>query len=173
MRLYLVRHAIAEDLPEQFRFGDDLRALTAKGRSRFRRTAKRFARLGEPVRLICTSPLLRAAQTAELLAAAVGLDEVQVLDELRPDAAVDPLLARLAEIGAPSAALIGHKRLLRELAASLAHVDAGRIRFRRGAIARIDVRHIDDGASGRPLWWMAPSDDEVTPGLPLDEALSA
>ena len=173
MRLYLVRHAIADELPDELRFGDEQRALTAKGRSRFRRTAKRFARLGEGVDLVCTSPLLRSVQTAELLAGALGHDEVMVLDELRRDAAVEPLLARLGELSLPSIALVGHKRLLRELAASLAHVDADLIRFKRGSIARIDVRRMKTGADGKALWWLAPSDEEVTPGLPLDESVPA
>jgi phosphohistidine phosphatase len=170
VRLYLIRHAVAEDQPENMRFADPLRALTARGRRRFRRSARAFARLGEEVGLILSSPMLRSVQTAELLAAALRQDEVRVLDELRPDAGVPLLLERLSELGVESVALVGHKRLLCELAIVLAGVpfeDATRLRFKRGAIARIDVRKLSAAASGKPRWWLGPDGEPLRDGLPL------
>jgi phosphohistidine phosphatase len=171
VRLYLVRHAVAEEAAEGLRFADPLRALTARGRRRFRRSARVFARLGEDLDLIFSSPVLRAVQTAELLAGALRHDEVRVLDELRPDAAVPPLLARLSELEATSVALVGHKRLLCDLAVILAGVpleDAERLRLKRGAIARIDVRKLCADVSGKPRWWLGPSGESVRDGLPLE-----
>jgi phosphohistidine phosphatase len=147
MRLYLIRHAIAEET--ESRFLDPLRALTAKGRRRFRRSARAFAELDESITAIFTSPFVRAVQTAELLAAALQHEEVTVLDELRPDAAVEPLLRRLAELDVESAALIGHKRLLSELAAELAGVDD--LRIKHGVISRLDVRDLTE-SSAKPRW---------------------
>jgi phosphohistidine phosphatase len=173
IRLYLVRHAIAEELPEGQRFADPVRALTAKGRRRFRRSARAFADMGEEVDVICTSPLLRAVQTAELLASALRHDEVKVVDELLPDAAVAPLLVRLAELGAQSAALVGHKRLLCDLAGTLAGLpleDAGRLRLKRGTIVRIDVRKLAANGPARPRWWLGPEAGPVRDGLPLEAA---
>lgn len=172
LRLYLVRHAIAEELPDEQPFADPLRALTAKGRRQFRRSARAFAGLEEQVDLICASPVLRAVQTAELLAGALGDEEVRVLDELRPDAGVAPLRARLAELKAGSVALVGHKRLLSELAVTLAGLpleDASRLRLKRGAIARIDVRGLSSNAAGKPRWWLGRAGDAVHAGLPLLE----
>jgi len=174
VRLYLIRHAVAEE-PAAERFVDPGRALTGKGRRRFRRSARTFAKLGEEVDAICTSPILRAVQTAELLAAALGHDEVRVLDELRPDAGILPLLARLSDLEVASVALVGHKRLLCDLAVALAGVsfeDAARLRLKRGAIARIDVRKLAADASGKPRWWLAPQGLSVRDGLPLDGAES-
>lgn len=171
IRLYLVRHAIAEDALED-EAADALRALTARGRRRFRRSARAFAKLGEQVDLVCTSPLLRAAQTAELLAAALGQDEVRVLDELSRGAPVRPLLERLSRLGADSVALVGHRRLLKELAVAVTGVslaEAAHVRFKRGAIARIDVRKLSADPSGAPRWWIAPG-ERLRHGLPLDKA---
>ena len=170
MRIYLVRHAVAEELGEEMRFADAQRSLTAKGRRRFRRNARAFARLGENVQLVCTSPLVRAVQTAELLAAALGHDQVVVLDELRSDAAVEPLLRRIATFDVGSLALVGHKRLLCDLAVTLANVpleDALRLRLKRGAIARIDVRNLAKDARGKPRWWLGPQGETIQNGLPL------
>jgi len=172
MRLYLVRHAIAEESTEAESSMDELRALTMKGRRRFRRSALAFAKLGESVDLICSSPVLRAAQTAELLATALGHDDIRVLQELSRDSAVPPLLARLSQLGAVSVALVGHRRLLKELAVAVTSVSFERavhVRFKRGAIARIDVRRLSADPTGRPRWWLAP-DGPLREGLPLDEA---
>ena len=83
IRIYLVRHGIAVDHEDRGNLDDDDRPLTGKGRRRFRRTARAFARLGEPLDFIFTSPLARAVQTAEILAGALKQDEVGVLAELR------------------------------------------------------------------------------------------
>src|SRR5437667_6035385 len=85
MEIYVVRHGIA--VPSEAGIPDRFRPLTSKGRRRFRRTARRFARLGE-LDLILTSPLVRAVQTAEILVAAVKDAEVAVLEELDPKSGV-------------------------------------------------------------------------------------
>ena len=151
LRLYLIRHAIAEETDS--RFLDPLRSLTSKGRRRFRRMARAFAELDESIDAILTSPFVRAVQTAELLAGALRHDEVSVLDELRPDAAVDPLLRRLGELEVESAALVGHKRLLSALATELADVE---LRMKHGVISRLDVRNLAE-PSAKPRWQLSPA----------------
>jgi phosphohistidine phosphatase len=171
-RLYLVRHAIANEATDAAPILDPLRALTGKGRRRFRRSARAFARLGDEVDLICCSPLLRAVQTAEILAEALGNDEVRVLEELGRDAALPPLVARLATLRALSVALVGHRRLLKELAVAVTGAStprASHVRFKRGAIARIDIRRFSAEPTGRPRWWFAPG-EALRDGLPLDDA---
>src|ERR1700742_3441864 len=113
VRLYLVRHAVAEDGDGPLT--DHLRALSEKGRRRFRRSARAFAALGEEIDLVCTSPVLRAVQTAEILASSLGHEDVRVIDELQPDAGVPLLLERLCDLDAESIVLVGHKRLLCDL----------------------------------------------------------
>ena len=88
MEIYVVRHGIA--VPSEAGIPDRFRPLTSKGRRRFRRTARRFARLGRELDLILTSPLVRAVQTAEILVGAVKNAEVAVLEELDPKSGVAP-----------------------------------------------------------------------------------
>lgn len=174
LRLYLVRHGIAEDVPEGTRFADPTRPLTEKGRRRFRRIAHRLARLGDEIDSIYTSPALRAVQTAELLAAALHQDAVRVLDELRSDGAATALLERLQDLSGGGIALVGHKRQLCELAALLAHStdeEAAQIKFRRGAIVRIDLIG-RQGAAGKPRWWIRPANGSLCEGLPVDADLA-
>ena len=71
IRIYLVRHGIAVDPAEMGSLDDEARPLTGKGRKRFRRLARAFRDLGEPLDFIFTSPLVRAVQTAEILCGAL------------------------------------------------------------------------------------------------------
>jgi phosphohistidine phosphatase len=67
--LYVIRHAIAEDRVE-FRlksWDDSKRPLSAEGRRKFKKLARKLVKLVGPVDVIVTSPFLRAQQTAKLL----------------------------------------------------------------------------------------------------------
>ena len=66
MKLYLVRHA--EAIEHTSTVDDAVRHLTAKGRSQFQKTARTMARREIDPDFILTSPLVRAVQTAEILA---------------------------------------------------------------------------------------------------------
>lgn len=71
MRVYLVRHGIAE--MRSIAFGpDEDRALTAGGSAMIRRVAAGLARAGHVPDLILSSPFLRARQTAETLGEQFG-----------------------------------------------------------------------------------------------------
>lgn len=69
MILYILRHGIAEDGPPAGG-GDGARRLTARGRDRVRAAAAGMRTLGLKFDAILSSPLVRAAETAELVAAA-------------------------------------------------------------------------------------------------------
>lgn len=164
MELYLVRHAIAADGGEQI--PDSSRALTDKGRRRFQKAAKAFARLGRRIDLILTSPLVRAVQTAEILAGAADHGEVGVLEELEPGTEVPALRAAFEKRAgkARSLALVGHDPQLSALLASLSAVRATDLDFKKGAIVRLDV-----GKSVIPRWWLKPRGGGRVKGLPLSK----
>lgn len=66
-----MRHGPAED--EAADGLDSSRALTLPGRERVRTVAKHVAQLDEAPRLIVSSPLVRALQTAEIVATTIGV----------------------------------------------------------------------------------------------------
>lgn len=112
MRLYLVRHAIAEDAaPGQ---SDAARALSAEGRERFAEELRGLRKLGLKLDRLHFSPARRALETAEFLCEFVE-------GELR----VDPLLAAapgaalLAGLAGERVALVGHEPWLSQLAGHL------------------------------------------------------
>ena len=170
IRLFIVRHGIAAD-PAGFSGSDDERPLTDKGRRRLRRVARAFARLAEPIDLLVSSPLVRAVQTAELLAAALHLDGVEISGALKP--AQDPL-AILRALGGRAGdgqgvMLVGHEPHLSRLlahAAGLTPAEAARIDVRKGSILRIDVGALPGLRPAEPRWWMRPKSCELRPGLP-------
>jgi phosphohistidine phosphatase len=173
IQLYLIRHGIAAD-PDPQGFADEARPLTAEGRQRFRRAARAFARLGEQVDLLYTSSLVRAVQTAELFAEALGRDEVEVLQQLSPHVAAAELFAELGRRAkdGQSVAVVGHDPQMSSavaLAAGLEPQETMRLDFRKGSIVRIDVKALPKTQPATPRWWMRPKRRELVNGLPLRE----
>ena len=82
--LYLVRHAIAAERGDEWP-DDTKRPLTERGISRFKEVVEGLRRLDVEIDEIFTSPLVRARQTADLLAAGLANKAVvKTLDALAP-----------------------------------------------------------------------------------------
>lgn len=123
MRVTLIRHAEAgDDAPR-----DEERALTLRGRSDSQRLGRALARHGVGFDLVVSSPLVRAVQTAELVAAAVDHDgRILVSDLLVPEGAASRVVAFLKATGRggsgpDSIALVAHEPILSAVAAALTH----------------------------------------------------
>lgn len=91
MRLYLVRHADAE--PGE---PDELRPLTGYGRQQAREVGALLAAEGAGGAVVVTSPLLRARETAEEIARALGTT-AEPDDRLAPGATADSVREAAAE----------------------------------------------------------------------------
>lgn len=137
LRLYLVRHEDAEpgyDLP------DAHRALTGHGRKRMRDTGKLVLEHAT-IDLIYTSPLVRAVQTAELLATELGFDEPLLAREV---IANPPSLASIIDLvaGAPAntrgVAVVGHEPTMSELAAELLDLAQYPRPFKKGSVLALE-----------------------------------
>jgi len=168
MELYVVRHGIAEEGGEGMRDGS--RTLTEKGRRRFQKTARAFGKLGRKLDLILTSPLVRAVQTAEILAREARHDEVSVLEELDPKFDADAVREALAKRSdkRETIALVGHEPQLSSVLAMLAGVPREEIELESGSIVRLDVSGLADGAVADPRWWLKPKGARKK-GLPLSK----
>jgi phosphohistidine phosphatase len=110
--LFLIRHAPA-DTSEPEGSGD-ARPLTPVGRKRFRRAVRGMDRLGIRFDRLYHSPLLRAAETAELCRSLLDGESV-----VAPGLAGSPDEALLQSIDGESVALVGHQPWLSELLAWL------------------------------------------------------
>ena len=155
--LYLVRHAIAAERGSEWP-DDTKRPLTERGVSRFKEAVKGLRHLDVTVDEIFTSPLVRARQTAELLAAGLdGKPPVKVLDALAPGHSFTALMSQLAKVAKRRrVALVGHEPDLGELAAHL--IGAGRaLAFKKGGVCRIDIGSLAAKRAGSLIWFFPPT----------------
>jgi phosphohistidine phosphatase len=88
VQLLVIRHAIAVDRATFAEAGkdDDLRPLTTAGAKKMRRIAKGLHSILERPDVLATSPLVRAKQTAEILAEVFEMEIREEVEALRPDA---------------------------------------------------------------------------------------
>jgi len=135
--LHLLRHAHAGD-PERWSGDDAARPLSDKGRRQAERVGRLLAALDEPPDLFITSPKVRAAQTAELVA--VALDHVPIVVDRRLAGGLrlsDVTDVLLAPGPAERPCLVGHDPDFSELLGEL--TGSPTMQMRKGAIARVDV----------------------------------
>src|SRR6202789_4392447 len=78
MILYLVRHGIAVDRTDPKSPAEAARPLTARGVQKTREAALGFSALGAKPEILITSPYVRAAQTAEIFAEALGFPQQKI-----------------------------------------------------------------------------------------------
>lgn len=117
MKLYLMRHGPAEDEADSGVDAD--RALTASGRERVRNVAKALIEAKESPREILTSPLVRAVQTAEVVAIVAGVAQLRVRREVGPGGDCARLARFLSASGRKRAMLVGHEPDLSDLLSTL------------------------------------------------------
>jgi phosphohistidine phosphatase len=121
VKLYVLRHGPAEDQAASGVDGD--RALSPSGRERVRAVAKVLTAEGEEPAEVVTSPLVRAVQTAEIVAVMTKLSDrggtVIVLRDLAPGGDAVALARRLASEGQKRVMLVGHEPDLSHLVEAL------------------------------------------------------
>jgi phosphohistidine phosphatase len=151
MKVYLVRHAEAVD-----RTGavpDAARHLTARGRLSFRKTALRLKTDGIRFSRILTSPLVRAVQTADILAEQLGFEgEVIPVPQLEPGFDVEGMNEVLdafpedAEI-----ILVGHEPDLGRVVSALLSLARG-YAMPKGAVAALVLPDAGNRLHGTLDW---------------------
>lgn len=162
MKLYVMRHGPAEDAAPSGRDGD--RALTPSGRERVRNVAKALADHGEEPFFIITSPLVRALQTAEIVASVTGLGDrvrdtnkareagatgtVEVRREMAPGGDALDLVARLVREGKKRVMLVGHEPDLSFLVGELVGSPPAS-GMQKAMVVGVKLKPTDDGTEGR------------------------
>ena len=154
--IYTVRHGIAADLSAAYPDDSD-RPLTDEGIERLRIQFRALKEMGVELDHVVTSPLVRARQTGEWLAAAFKAAPAQVVcDALRPGGRYDAVMSDLARLPhARFVALVGHEPSIGMLAAGLIGF-RGAIPFKKGAVCRVAVDGIPPSAPGQLEWFLPP-----------------
>ncbi len=153
MDLYFLRHgdALGKD---EWRGDDSARALSEEGVQQIRREAKTLAGLSLGISLILSSPLVRALKTAEIVAAALGLED-SLLTDKRLSPGFDPpalrdILADHADVSAVM--LVGHEPDFSETIGAC--IGGGRVECKKGGLARLDIT--DPARPRGSLLWLLP-----------------
>lgn len=152
MNLYFLRHGRADrsawDGP------DALRPLTPEGKKRMRQEAATMAGMRLQIDRILSSPLLRARQTAEIIAQGLDLEHALVLDaRLASGFNRSALRAILHEQqGIRGCMLVGHEPDFSTTIEDL--IGGGSVVVKKGALARVDV---DAGTMLGELIWLIPA----------------
>ncbi len=151
MRILFIRHAEAVDALE-FKGSDLARPLTPAGRKRFAKVAAHLARAyPKPERLIC-SKAVRAWETAQDFARAVGISKIEIREELNPGAVPDDIKAVLKEkADLEWVAVVGHEPDFSKTIASITAMGKLRMKFKKGAVAEVDWSGRGPGTL-RALW---------------------
>lgn len=157
--LLVVRHAVAESREVFAESGADdaLRPLTADGRRRMKRVARGLNMLVPKLDLLAASPLVRARQTADILASRYRGITVVTTESLEPKARPPAFAAWLRKQPGETIAVVGHEPHLGMLITWLMTGLAGsRVRLRKGGACLLEV-------SGQPRAGAAIMDWTLTP----------
>lgn len=145
MKLYLIRHAEAVSpgpgVPDTYRY------LTVNGRQKCREVGRLLREASVAFDAVVTSPLVRAVQTAELIADAVDyLGPIESHTAFTPGAYAQLACEELLKRGS-SVAVVGHEPGMSELAAFLVG-QPGFAPFRLAQVSYFEHR--------RPVWKIHP-----------------
>jgi phosphohistidine phosphatase len=159
MQLLIIRHAHAEDRSGPFSGKRDAdRRLTDAGRKQMRKTAKGLREIAPAIDVLAASPLVRARETAEIVAKSFGVRETTELALLAPDGDHEALIAWLSEQPADATvALVGHEPHLSSFASRLIGAgDGSALALKKGASALIEFHDRPRTGNGTLLWLLQP-----------------
>ncbi len=162
MILYIMRHAEAVEGSDSLQ--DEWRYLTEKGRLAAKKVSSTIAKLGPKPRLIMSSPLARAVQTAEIAAEKACRKNVVVVSGLLlPGADVSKLATHLKGCKDPKRVMIvGHEQQLGPLVATLLGREDMSVSINKGACVTLKLNTYLDDKPASFLSYLAPGNKRTT-----------
>ena len=156
---YVMRHGIAVTRGSAGFSDDSKRPLTPEGKKKMKEIAEGLARLGFNVDWIVTSPLVRAVETAEIVAESLASNvPMDHSEALRPGGSAEALISFLAKHANRKRVLVvGHEPDLSEMAARL--MGAGRhanLGFKKGGCCLMTFTEFPPKSPGQLVWWLTP-----------------
>lgn len=156
MRLYILRHGIAEDsAPDN---DDRKRALTDEGRRELREVLKAAKRAKTNPGLILTSPYIRARQTARIAAEVLGYkDDLIESGVLVPGGESQEVWNEVrAHRDQNEVLLVGHDPLFSGLVGFLLGSQSILVDMKKGAMVRLDFENFAPQPHGVLKWMLVP-----------------
>ena len=158
MNLYLIRHADAGD-PLAWDGDDEDRPITDLGRRQAKALAEAMRKVGEALRWVVASPLVRAKQTAEELLGVwtPATRDPALSDLLSPGRLRKKKLSRyIASLEAPALAIVGHQPDISVYLGWLLGTDGDAVPLAKGGAACVELPFGPTKGGGELLWAVAP-----------------
>ncbi len=136
MKIYFLRHGVAVE-PEDWKGNDYDRPLTTDGRERMGQEAKAIRKLGLGLDAILTSPLVRAKETAEIVARELKMASKED-ERLGGDfdvSALEAILQGCADL--KSLMLVGHEPSMSSVIGRL--IGVARMDLKKGGLACVEL----------------------------------
>lgn len=148
MKIYLLRHAEAEDISTS----DHNRRLTARGIKRTTTAANVMVSLGIKAAHIYSSPRVRARQTAEIVADAMGM-LVELDEEVNFGFDMDSVASLISGLDVDEDVMfVGHEP---SMSAVVRGLSGAAVNMKKGGLARIDLLN-RASLRGELVWLIAP-----------------
>jgi phosphohistidine phosphatase len=160
MQLLVIRHAIAHDKKEFAATGepDSERPLTGRGRREMRKVAAGIRRQVKSLDVLAASPLVRAQQTAAIVAAEYGDIFVDTVPALEPERSMLSFAKWLATIKrADVVAIVGHEPHLSTLVTWLmSGVSDSHLSLEKGGACLLEIEGKAAPRSAMLCWSLTP-----------------
>lgn len=155
MRIYLLRHGIAED---GIGNPDSERALTPEGKKKLHQVMKTLYDVGLEPTLIISSPYRRAQETAQIAITDLGYGgKLETCNALTPDSNPRDVWAELkTKKSQQDVLLVGHEPLFSALTAFLLNSPALIMDFKKGGVVSIEVMGFTAQPHGVLRWYLTP-----------------
>jgi len=160
MKLLVIRHGAAMDQEKFAESGesDELRPLTPDGKREMKKIAKGIRKLVKKIDVLATSPLVRARQTAGIVADEMEMDDAEITDTLKPEAALEDF-EKWAGLYAHNnlLAIVGHEPHLSSLVTWLiSGKRESRIELKKGGACLVDFEAEARHDAGTLAWLLTP-----------------
>ena len=160
MNLYIRRHGIAVEPGTPGYAKDSDRPLIPKGERKLGQIADALDTLGISFDLILSSPFLRAAQTAEIIAGALKCSKkLSLSDELTPHGSPKKLIEFINHVQPvpDNVLLVGHEPYLSELISLLLVGNSSlSVLMKKGGLCKLSTESLKAGRCASLDWLLTP-----------------
>jgi phosphohistidine phosphatase len=164
MNLYILRHGIAVEHGAAGYENDDERPLTGKGERKMWSIAEAIKALEISFDSILSSPLVRARQTAEIVAESLKCERrLELTDALSPQHTAKPLIQYLQDQRAvDDVLLVGHEPFLSQFISLLISGNTGTsVLLKKGGFCKLSTEHLKHGKCATLEWLLTPKQMEL------------
>lgn len=161
LNLFILRHGIAVEHGAPGFASDDDRPLTPKGKRQMHKITAAMRVMKLRFDLILSSPLVRARQTAEIVATDLKLKKrLDFADALKPGGDVKQLVKRINELDSTpeNVVLVGHEPYLSELISRFVtgRTDA-HLALKKGGLVKLETEKLRAGKCATLAWLLTPA----------------